>query len=143
MSNLHDIEHMCYNQSVYVCLRLAMGRLAALGGIVSGLAQVSALMLMWLLALLSGLGLQYFLRYKPRSPGVMALILLTAFIFFEDVLFSSIFYVSAVSRYVMSFEGLVCELVWPVIGVTVVGVLGTGLLFLLIVRKGVNDAGED
>ena len=99
-------------------------------------------MLMWLVALLSGLGLQYFLRYKPRSPGVVALILLTGFIFFEDLLFSAIFYVSAVSRHVITFEGLVCELVWPVVGVTVIGVLGTGLLFLLIVRKGISDEND-
>jgi nitrate reductase NapE component len=88
-----------------------------------------------LIAMLSGAACYYFSLFRPRRPGVTALVLLTAFIFWQDVLWGSVFVVATMRNRLVTFELLVRSLVWPILAVGLLGTLGTGLLFLLIVRR--------
>ena len=88
-----------------------------------------------LVALLSGMACYYFSLFKPRRPAVIALVLLTAFIFWQDLLWGSVYAVATMQRRLVTFEMLVRGLLWPVLLVGLLGTLGTGLLFLLIVRR--------
>jgi hypothetical protein len=88
-----------------------------------------------LVALLSGLACYYFSLFRPRRPAVIVMLLLTAFIFWQDLLWGSV-YAMAMMRYrAVTFEMLAKGLFWPVFLVGLLGALGTGLLFLLIVRS--------
>ncbi len=88
-----------------------------------------------LIAMLSGAACYYFSLFRPRRPGVTALVLLTAFIFWQDVLWGSVFVVAAMRNRVVTFDLLVRSLFWPILAVGLLGTLGTSLLFLLIVRR--------
>ena len=88
-----------------------------------------------LVALLSGMACYYFSLFKPRRPAVIALVLLTAFIFWQDLLWGSVCAVAMMQRRLVTFEMLVRGLLWPLLLVGLLGTLGTGLLFLLIVRR--------
>lgn len=88
-----------------------------------------------LVALLSGMACYYFSLFKPRRPAAIALVLLTAFIFWQDLLWGSVYAVAMMQRRLVTFEMLVRGLLWPVLLVGLLGTLGTGLLFLLIVRR--------
>lgn len=101
--------------------------------------ETAVVVVMGLVAVLSGIVCWYFSTHsRRRTPGVVALILISAFIFLVDVLWGSVFYVSAQARRLMTFEAVVKGLMWPVFGVTVVGLLGIGLVVVLIVRREVS-----
>jgi hypothetical protein len=96
--------------------------------------QSLILLTLGLVALLSGMACYYFSLFRPRRPAVIVM-LLTAFIFWQDLLWGSV-YALAMMRYrLVTFEMLVRGLFWPVFLVGLLGALGTGLLFLLIVRR--------
>lgn len=88
-----------------------------------------------LVALLSGMACYYFSLFRPRRPGVIALLLLTSFIFWQDLLWGSVYLVAAMQHRLVTFESLVRGLLWPILLVGLLGALGTGFLFLLIVRR--------
>jgi len=97
--------------------------------------QALILLVFGLVATLSGAACYYFSLFRPRRPGVTTLVLLTAFIFLQDLLWGSVFAVAAMRSRVVSFEVLAVHLLWPILAVGLLGTLGTGLLFLLIVRR--------
>jgi len=99
------------------------------------MGQSLILLTFGLVALLSGTACYYFSLFRPRRPGVIALVLLTAFIFWQDLLWGSIFLVAMMQHRLVTFEMLIRGLSWPVLLVGLLGTLGTGLLFLLIVRR--------
>ena len=85
---------------------------------------------------LSGMACYYFsVKYRRRTPAVATLVMLTAFIFWQDVLWGSVYLVACAQAREITFEGVVHSLFWPVFMVGLLGSLGTGLLFLLIVRR--------
>lgn len=88
-----------------------------------------------LVALLSGLACYYFSLFRPRRPAVIVMLLLTAFIFWQDLLWGSVYAVAMMRYRAVTFEMLAKGLFWPVFLVGLLGALGTGLLFLLIVRR--------
>ena len=88
-----------------------------------------------LVAILSGAACYYFSLFRPRRPGVIVLVLLTAFIFWQDLLWGSVFVVAAMRNRLMTFDLLVGSLFWPILAIGLPGTLGTGLLFLLILRR--------
>jgi len=88
-----------------------------------------------LVALLSGVACYYFSLFRPRRPAAIALVLLTAFIFWQDLLWGSVYAVAMMQRRLVTFEMLAGGLFWPLLLVGILGALGTGLLFLLIVRR--------
>jgi nitrate reductase NapE component len=88
-----------------------------------------------LIALLSGIACYYFSLLTPRRPAVVAMLLLTAFIFWQDLLWGSVYAVAVMRYRLVTFEMLVRGLFWPVFSVGVLGAVGTGLLFLLIIRR--------
>jgi len=63
------------------------------------------------------------------------MLLLTAFIFWQDLLWGSVYAVSLMRYRLVTFDALLRGLFWPVFLVGLLGTLGTGLLFLLIVRR--------
>jgi len=97
--------------------------------------QSLILLVFGLVATMSGAACYYFSLLRPRRPGVTALVLLTAFIFWQDLLWGSVFAVATMRSRALSFEVLVGHLLWPILAVGFLGTLGTGLLFLLIVRR--------
>jgi len=87
------------------------------------------LLVMVVVIALSGYSALYFAsRYEKRSPAVVALVSLMGFVFLVDVLWGSVYYVSCVAERAVTFD-------------SVVGLLGTGLVFLMVVRREV--AGRD
>ncbi len=88
-----------------------------------------------LIALTSGTACYYFSLFRPRRPAVMVMLLLTAFIFWQDLLWGSVYLVAVMRDRLATFEMLVKGLFWPISLVGLLGALGTGLLFLLIVRR--------
>jgi hypothetical protein len=88
-----------------------------------------------LVALLSGVACYYFSLFRPRRPAVTALVLVTAFIFWQDLLWGSIYAVAMMQHRLVTFEMLTGGLFWPLLLTGILGALGTGLLFLLIVRR--------
>ncbi len=88
-----------------------------------------------LVALLSGVACYYFSLFRPRRPAVTALVLLNAFIFWQDLLWGSIYAVAMMQHRLVTFEMLTGGLFWPLLLIGILGALGTGLLFLLIVRR--------
>lgn len=88
-----------------------------------------------LVALLSGVACYYFSLFRPRRPAVTALALVTGFIFWQDLLWGSIYAVAMMQHRLVTFEMLTGGLFWPLLLTGVLGALGTGLLFLLIVRR--------
>ncbi len=88
-----------------------------------------------LIALLSGAACYYFSLFRPRRPGALAMLLLTAFIFWQDVLLGAVYAVEAMRYRLVSPEALAAELFWPVFLLGLLGTLATGLLFLLILRR--------
>ena len=101
----------------------------------SSTGQSLSLLLFGAVAILSGAACYYFSLFRPRRPAATALVLLTAFIFWQDLLWGGVFSVAAVHNRALSFEALAGELLWPILAVGILGALGTGLLFLLIVRR--------
>ena len=99
------------------------------------MGQSLILLTFGLVALLSGTACYYFSLFRPRRPGVIALVLLTGFIFWQDLLWGSIFLVATMQHRLVTFEMLIRGLLWPVLLVGLLGTLGTALLFLLIVRR--------
>ena len=99
------------------------------------MGQSLILLLFGLVAILSGAACYYFSLFRPRRPAVLTLVLLTAFIFWQDLLWGSVFAVIAMRNRVVTFDVLVESLFWPIFAVGLLGTLGTGLLFLLIVRR--------
>jgi nitrate reductase NapE component len=93
------------------------------------------LLIFGLVALLSGVACYYFSLFRPRRPGAIAMVLLTAFIFWQDLLWGSVFAVATMRNRLVTFDMLVGSLFWPILGVGLLGTLGTGLLFLLILRR--------
>lgn len=101
--------------------------------------ETAVVVVMGLVAVLSGIVCWYFsTHFRRRTPGVVALILVSGFIFLVDVLWGSVYYVSAQARRWLTFEAVVSELTLPVLGVSIVGLLGVGLVVLLIVRREVS-----
>jgi hypothetical protein len=91
---------------------------------------------------LSGYSALYFAsRYQKRSPAVVAIVSLMGFVFLVDMLWGSVYYVSCVAQRAVTFDAVVRSLTVPVLVVSVVGLLGTGLVFLMVVRREV--AGRD
>ena len=87
------------------------------------------LLVMVVVIALSGYSALYFAsRYQKRSPAVVALVSLMGFVVLVDVLWGSVYYVSCVAERAVTFD-------------SVVGLLGTGLVFLMVVRREV--AGRD
>ncbi|KPK21306.1 MAG: hypothetical protein AMJ76_02965 [Dehalococcoidia bacterium SM23_28_1] len=84
---------------------------------------------------LAGATCYYFSLYRPRSPGVVALVLLTLFIFWQDVLWGCVYVVVLMRHRAVTVDALVGSLVWPVFLVGLLGTMGTGLLFVLAVRR--------
>jgi nitrate reductase NapE component len=97
--------------------------------------QSLILLIFGLVAILSGLACYYFSLFRPRRPATTAMVLLTAFIFWQDLLWGSVFGVAAMRNRLVTFEMLAGGLFWPIVGVGLLGTLGTGLLFLLILRR--------
>jgi nitrate reductase NapE component len=93
------------------------------------------LLIFGLVALLSGTACYYFSLFRPRSAGATAMVLLTAFIFWQDLLWGSVFGVATMRNRLVTFDMLVGSLFWPILGVGLLGTVGTGLLFLLILRR--------
>jgi hypothetical protein len=93
------------------------------------------LLIFGLVAILSGAACYYFSLFRPRRPGATAMVLLTAFIFWQDLLWGSVFAVATMRNRLVTFDVLVGSLFWPILGVGLLGTLGTGLLFLLILRR--------
>jgi hypothetical protein len=93
------------------------------------------LLIFGLVALLSGMACYYFSLFRPRRPGATALVLLTAFIFWQDLLWGSVFAVATMRNRLVTLDMLVGSLFWPILGVGLLGTMGTGLLFLLILRR--------
>lgn len=101
--------------------------------------ETAVVVLMGVVAVLSGIVCWYFSTHsRRRTPGVVALILISGFIFLVDVLWGAVFYVSAQARRVLTFEAVVQGLAWPVFGVSLVGLLGIGLVVVLIMRREVS-----
>jgi hypothetical protein len=101
----------------------------------SNTGQSLSVLLFAAVAILSGAACYYFSLFRPRRPAATALVLLTAFIFWQDLLWGSVFAVATIHNRVLSFEALVGQLLWPTLAVGILGALGTALLFLLIVRR--------
>lgn len=97
--------------------------------------QALILLLFASVAILSGAACYYFSLFRPRRPATTALVLVTAFVFWQDLLWGSLFAVVTMRDRVMSFDALATHLLWPILAVGLLGTLGTGLLFLLIVRR--------
>ena len=97
--------------------------------------QTLVLLSFALVAVLSGAACYYFSLFRPRRPAATALVLLTAFIFWQDLVWGSLFAVAAMRHRMVTFDALAAQLLWPILGVGLLGTLGTGLLFLLIVRR--------
>jgi len=97
--------------------------------------QTLILITFGLVALLSGMACYYFSLFRPRRPAAIVMLLLTAFIFWQDLLWGSVYAVATMRYRLVTMEMLVKGLFWPVFLVGVLGTMGTGLLFLLIVRK--------
>jgi nitrate reductase NapE component len=97
--------------------------------------QMLILLIVGLVAILSGTACYYFSLFRPRRPGTTAMVLLTAFIFWQDLLWGSVFAVATMRNRLVTFEMLAGSLFWPVLAVGLLGTLGTGFLFLLIVRR--------
>jgi hypothetical protein len=97
--------------------------------------QSVVLLTFGLVALLSGVACYYFSLFRPRRPAVTALVLVTAFIFWQDLLWGSIYAVAMMQHRLVTFEMLTGGLFWPLLLTGILGALGTGLLFLLIVRR--------
>jgi nitrate reductase NapE component len=93
------------------------------------------LLIFGLVAILSGVACYYFSLFRPRRPGAIAMVLLTAFIFWQDLLWGSVFAVATMRNRMVTFDVLVGSLFWPIFGVGLLGTMGTGLLFLLILRR--------
>jgi hypothetical protein len=108
---------------------------------VAGGPEVVLLVMVVVIAL-SGYSALYFAsRYERRSPAVVAIVSLMGFVFLVDVLWGSVYYVSCVAERAVTFDAVVRSLTVPVLVVSVVGLLGTGLVFLMVVRREV--AGRD
>ena len=73
--------------------------------------------------------------------GYSALVSLMGFVFLVDVLWGAVYYVSCVAERAVTFDAVVRMLTVPVLVVSVVGLLGTGLVFVMVVRREV--AGRD
>jgi hypothetical protein len=99
------------------------------------MVQSLILLVFGLVAALSGAACYYFSLFRPRRPAVIALVLLTAFIFWQDLLWGSVFAVAAIRSRALSVEVLAGHLLCPILAVGLLGTLGTGLLFLLILRR--------
>lgn len=97
--------------------------------------HILILLIFGLVASLSGAACYYFSLFRPRRPGATAMVLLTAFIFWQDLLWGSVFAVATMRNRLVSFDMLAGSLFWPILAVGLLGTLGTGLLFLLIVRR--------
>lgn len=98
------------------------------------------LMVMVTVIALSGYSALYFApRYERRSPAVVALVALMGFVLLVDVLWGSVYYVSCVAERAVTFDSVVRLLTVPVVVVSVVGLLGTGLVFLMVVRREVSN----
>lgn len=112
----------------------------AYGGVVSlGAGQTAVLGTICAILLLSALACWYFsTRLQRHSPGRLALILLTGFVFLVNLLWGAVYYVACEARVVMTFEGLVDRLWLPVLMVSLVGLGATGLVSLLILRREVG-----
>ncbi len=100
-----------------------------------GTGQSLILLIFGLVAVLSGAACYYFSLFRPRRPAATALVLLTAFVFWQDLLWGSVFAVATLHERVVSFDVLAGHLLWPILVVGLLGTLGTGLLFLLILRR--------
>jgi nitrate reductase NapE component len=101
----------------------------------SSAGQSLILLVFGLVAILSGAACYYFSLFRPRRPAATVLVLLTAFIFWQDLLWGSVFAVATMRSRAVSFDELVGHLLWPILAVGFLGTLGTGLLFLLILRR--------
>jgi hypothetical protein len=97
--------------------------------------QSLILLVFGLVAALSGAACYYFSLFRPRRAAVTALVLLTAFIFWQDLLWGSVFAVATMRSRAVTFDALAGHLRCPILAVGLLGTLGTGLLFLLIVRR--------
>jgi hypothetical protein len=100
-----------------------------------GMGQSLVLLVFGLVAILSGAACYYFSLLRPRRPGVITLVLLTAFIFWQDLLWGMVFAVTTMRHRMVTLDMLVRSLFWPILAVGLLGTLGTGLLFLLILRR--------
>lgn len=119
--------------------RLVTGAVGATGSMTAG--QIAVIWAMGLMAVLSAVACWYFsTHFRRRTPGVVALMLLTGFMFLVNVLWGSVYYVSCQARRLLTFESVVEGLTWPVLGVSILGLLATGLVFVLIVRREVSGA---
>jgi hypothetical protein len=99
------------------------------------MGQSIVLLTFALVALLSGTACYYFSLFRPRRPGAVAMLLLTAFIFWQDLFWGSVYAVAVMRYRLVTFEALVRELLWPVLLLGILGTMGTGVLFLLILRR--------
>ena len=114
---------------------------STVGGTVESAPEL-VLAVMVVVIALSGYSALYFAtRYEKRSPAVLALVSLMGFVFLIDVLWGSVYYVSCVAERAVTFDAVVRALTMPVLVVSVVGLLGTSLVFLMVVRREV--AGRD
>ena len=108
---------------------------------VAGGPEVVLLVMVVVIALSGYSALYFATRYERRSPAVVALVSLMGFVFLVDVLWGAVYYVSCVAERAVTFDALVRSLTVPVLVVSIVGLLGTGLVFLMVVRREV--AGPD
>jgi nitrate reductase NapE component len=92
-------------------------------------------LILGLIAVSSGAACYYFSLFRPRRPAAITLVLLTAFIFWQDLLWGSLLAVAAMRDGLLTFDVLIRSLFWPIFAVGLLGALGTGLLFLLILRR--------
>ena len=97
--------------------------------------QTLILLIFGLVAILSGVACYYFSLFRPRRPGVVAMLLLTAFIFWQDLFWGAVYAVAVMRYRLATLETLAGELFWPVFLLGLLGALATGLLFLLILRR--------
>ena len=106
---------------------------------VAGGPEVVLLVMVVVIALSGYSALYFATRYEKRSPAAVALVSLMGFVFLVDVLWGAVYYVSCVAERAVTFDALVRSV--PVLVVSIVGLLGTGLVFLMVVRREV--AGRD
>jgi hypothetical protein len=102
---------------------------------VAGAPELVVMVMVTVIALSGYSALYFATRYERRGPAVVAFVSLLGFVFLVDVLWGSVYYVSCLVERAVSFDSAVRSLTVPVLVVSVVGLLGTGLVFLMVIRR--------
>jgi ABC-type sugar transport system permease subunit len=103
---------------------------------VAGAPELVLMVMVTVIALSGYSALDFATRYDRRGPAVVALVSLLGFVPLVDVLWGSVYYVSCLVERSVSFDSAVRSLTVPVL--SVVGLLGAGLVFLMVVRREVS-----